>query len=100
MFERIRAQGWVLILAVAFAAGCRMGVPLDRNVHISQQFGDETSQDAAPRTRLAPSGVGRRNAAKVEGDSKQLAQRPPVDKSANFSQAIPAEGPIRRPLSI
>lgn len=84
MFERIRAQGWVLILAVAFAAGCRMGVPLDRNVHISQQFGDETSQDAVPRTRLAPSGAGRRTAAKVEGDSKPLAQRPPVDKSANF----------------
>lgn len=87
MFERIRAQGWVLILAVAFAAGCRMGVPLDRNVQISQQFGDETSQDSAPRTRLAPSGAGRRIAAKVEGESKskQLAHRPRVDQSANYS---------------
>lgn len=85
MFERSRAQGWVLILAVALATGCRMGVPLDRNVQISQQFSDEKSQDAAPKTRLAPSGVGRRNAANAERDSKRLAQRPPVDQSTNFS---------------
>lgn len=85
MFERSRAQGWVLLLAVALATGCRLGVPLDRNVQISQQFSDEKSPDAAPRTRLAPSGVSRRNAPKAERDSKRLAQRPPVDPATHFS---------------
>ncbi len=53
----LRDKRWnvMSMLLLAVTAGCRMGVPLDRDVQISQHLGGSDSTDQPPPMRLASS---------------------------------------------
>jgi len=46
----------IVVLLVVTTAGCKMGVPMDRNVQISRHFSGDDPLDTPPETRLSPSG--------------------------------------------
>jgi hypothetical protein len=45
----------MVVLMVVATTGCKLGVPIDRNVQISRHFGDEDHLDTPPQTRLSHS---------------------------------------------
>lgn len=51
---------WAALFVVALIAsiGCRLTLPVDRGVRISEQQADDKRDDSIPKTRLAPSGKG------------------------------------------
>jgi hypothetical protein len=67
-----KRNGIVVLLAVT-AGGCKMGVPIDRNVQISRHFGGEDPLDAPPETRLSPSGIPRTELAGVAAKANSAA---------------------------
>lgn len=49
---------WAALFVIALIAsiGCRLTLPVDRGVRISEQRADDGEDDSIPKTRLAPSG--------------------------------------------
>jgi len=82
MLKRIGSNSWLLLLGLAVSAGCRMGVPLERNVQISQQLGVDVVADPGPKTRLAPSGQG---LAADTSEASSVAHRQPVGDTPSYS---------------
>jgi hypothetical protein len=70
--------------AVTSTLGCKLGVPIDRNVQISRHFADENPADEPPQTRLVHSG--------------SVAQ---TSKNPQSSQAVKSvsDGPVIESLS-
>lgn len=56
MSSMIGRWNGIFFLAVTSALGCKLGVPIDRNVQISRHFADGGSADEPPQTRLVHSG--------------------------------------------
>lgn len=81
-------NGIAIALAVA-AAGCKMGVPMDRNVQISRHFGGEDQLDAPPETRLSHSattksplaGVATKASAQPRGEQSE----PVIESLSDFA---------------
>lgn len=62
-----------IIGLMALAAGCRTGIPTDRDVHISQHLGSHQSPDRPPRTRLASTGMTAADNANGAGPAEETA---------------------------
>lgn len=48
----------LFVIALIASIGCRLTLPVDRGVRISEQQSDDERDDSVPKTRLAPSGKG------------------------------------------
>lgn len=48
----------LFVIALIASIGCRLTLPVDRGVRISEQQADDERDDSVPKTRLAPSGKG------------------------------------------
>ncbi|HBJ34778.1 MAG TPA: hypothetical protein DDZ51_08445 [Planctomycetaceae bacterium] len=66
----------IVVLVAVVAAGCKMGVPMDKNVQISRHFGGEDTLDVAPETRLSRSGITK---PAIAGVATKTGQEPSID---------------------
>jgi len=79
----------IVVLLVVTTAGCKMGVPMDRNVQISRHFGGEDPLDTPPETRLSPSGNPRTEIAGVATKANPV---PRVSTSDPVTESLSDEG--------
>jgi len=98
----------MVVLMVVAATGCKLGVPIDRNVQISRHFGGEDHLDTPPETRLShsaaikPSIAGVANASDPVMESlsdlggDDLARRAVAKKPSETTQSA-AEVDLRSP---
>jgi len=101
MSSMIGRWNGIFFLAVTSALGCKLGVPLDRNVQISRHFADEGSADEPPQTRLVhsgsvaqTSGMDETRRSSHDGPVVQsLTDLPPDDKPTSTQSINKAEKP-------
>jgi len=91
----------MVVLMVVAATGCKMGVPMDRNVQISRHFGGEDHLDTPPETRLSHSaatkpaiaGVATKaNQERIDSDSG-----PVIESLSDFGDDAPRRAIANKP---
>lgn len=108
VIRSVRANS-VGVLLLTAAGGCQMGLPLDRDVQITQHLGGNAATDQPPPTRLASSNSPSTAAAGQNTPayhrisdtelSEPASQNSPSETTFTFTDQLPADDPSPEPAS-